>query len=104
MKIKNFIDFSNESRMAFKDESGKEFIIEFDLKDGESLEESKLRLLKELKFFWLHKDEYDNVRLCFKDASGKEHETKLKLGDQSLEEIKQQFTKKLKFFWLHYTK
>jgi hypothetical protein len=94
----------DESRMGFKDETGKEYVIEFDLEEGESLDNSKERLLKELKFFWLHKNEYNDVKLCFKDKNGKEHESKIKLSDQSLEELKEQFVKKLKFVWLHYTK
>jgi hypothetical protein len=91
-----------EDKMAFKDNQGKEYIIDFKLKKGESLDDAKKRLLTKIKFFWLHKDQSDTLVVGFKYPSGKEHKSdKMKLNGKSYEDAKSEFLKNLKFFWMH---
>lgn len=101
--IEKFENFN--SRASLKDLNNDEIVIEFQIKEGESLEDAKERLLKGIKFSFLHKNEDNDVIIAFKDLSGKEHKSKkIKLGDKSLEEIKKEFFNNLKFFWIHYKK
>jgi hypothetical protein len=101
--IKKFEDFN--SRASLKDLNNDEHIIEFQIEEGESLEDAKQRLLKNVKFSFLHKNEENDVIIAFKDLSGKEHKSKkIKLGNKSLEEVKKEFFDNLKFFWMHYKK
>lgn len=101
--IEKFENFN--SRVSLKDLNNDEHIIEFQIEEGESLEDAKQRLLKSIKFSFLHKNEENDVIIAFKDSSGKEHKSKkIKLGNKSLEEIKKEFFDNLKFFWMHYIK
>lgn len=92
----------NESRIAFKDISGKEHVMEFKLKEKESLEDAKKRLVSEIRKFWSHKNENDELVIGFLDSNGEEYKSdKIKLKGKSMEDVKTKFFKTLKFTWLH---
>lgn len=67
--------------------------------------DAKERLLKDLKFFWAHRNEKGDVIISYKDSSGEEYTSgKIKTDGKSLEDVKSEFIKSLKFTWGHLIK